>query len=120
MIAYKALLAGSMAIQVDANYTSKACPMCGHTCAANRPQKGLLFLCQNCHDTLHADLVGARTSTMRTLLIRQDWLSTGTLSECLDVSDKEAKAARLSRYAELRWSLDTSPCPSGMGYLTSC
>jgi len=120
MIAYKALLAGSMAIQVDANYTSKACPMCGHTCAANRPQKGLLFLCQNCHDTLHADLVGARNITMRTLLIRQDWLSTGTLSECPDVSDKEAKAAHLSRYAELRWSRDTSPCPSGMGYLTSC
>src|SRR5262249_8065095 len=32
MIAYKALRAGSMAIKVDANYTSKACPMCGHTC----------------------------------------------------------------------------------------
>ncbi len=110
MIAYKAQLAGSMAIKVDANYTSKACPMCGHTCDANRPHKGLLFICQNCHYTLHADLVGARNVTMRTLLIRQDWVSTGTLSECPDVSDSDAKAARLSRYAELRWSLDTSPC----------
>jgi putative transposase len=109
MIAYKALLHGSMAIKVDAHYTSKACPMCGHTCDENRPNKGLLFICQNCHSTLHSDLVGARNITMRTLLIRQDWMSTGCLSVSPDVSSDEAKAARLSRYAELRWSLDTSP-----------
>ncbi len=109
MIAYKAGLSGSMAIKVDANYTSKACPMCGHTCDTNRPDHGLLFICRNCHYTLHADLVGARNVTMRTLLIRQDWLSTGTLSECPNVSDSDAKAARLFRFAELRWSLDTSP-----------
>jgi len=109
MIAYKALLVGSMAIKVDANYTSKACPMCGHTCDANRPKKGLLFICQNCHYTLHADLIGARNITMRTLLVRQDWVSTGTLSECPDVSCVETKAERLRRYSELRWSIDTSP-----------
>jgi putative transposase len=109
MIAYKALLHSSMAIKVDAHYTSKACPVCGHTCDANRPNKGLLFVCQNCHYTLHADLVGARNITMRTLLARQDWVRTGTLSECPDVSDAKTKAARLRRYAELRWSLDTSP-----------
>jgi putative transposase len=109
MIAYKALLHGSMAVQVDAHYTSLACPMCGHTSAANRPNKGLLFVCQHCHYTLHADLVGARNITMRTLLIRQDWVSTGVLSVRPDVSSNETKAARLSRYAELRWSLDTSP-----------
>jgi len=57
-IAYKALLHGSMAVKVDAHYTSQACPMCGHTCKQNRPHKGLLFVCQNCHYTLHADLVG--------------------------------------------------------------
>ena len=108
-IAYKALLQGSMAIKVDANFTSKACPMCGHTCEANRPNKGLLFVCQNCHYSLHADLVGARNVTMRTLLARQDWARTGHLSLAPDVSDAEAKAARLARYAELRWSLDTSP-----------
>jgi putative transposase len=69
----------------------------------------LLFLCQNCHYTLHADLVGARNITMRTLLVRQDWARTGVLSVRPDVSDAEAKAERLSRYSELRWSLDTSP-----------
>src|SRR5712692_9853753 len=53
MIAYKALLHSSMAIKVDAHYTSKACPMCGHTSDANRPNKGLLFVCQHCHYTLH-------------------------------------------------------------------
>ena len=35
---------------------------------------------------------------MRTLLIRQDWIGTGTLSVCPDVSSDEAKAARLTRY----------------------
>jgi putative transposase len=109
MIAYKALLRGSMAIKVDAHYTSKACPMCGHTCDGNRLNKGLLFVCQNCHYTLHADLVGARNVTMRTLLARQDWVRTGHLSIAPDVSDDEAKAAQRQRYAELRWSLDASP-----------
>ncbi len=112
MLAYKALLHGSMAIKVDAHYTSKACPICGHTCDANRPHKGLLFVCQYCHYVLHADLVGARNIAMRTLLIRQDWASTGLLSVAPDVSCDEIKAARLSRYAELRWSTDTSLSPS--------
>ncbi len=116
MIAYKALQQESMAINVDADYTSQACPLCGHTCHENRPGKGLLFVCQNCHYTLHADLVGARNITMRTLLIRQDWVSTGGLSVSPDGSDREAKAARLRRYAELRWSPDPSSVPSGRGY----
>jgi len=38
---------------------------------------------------------------------QQDWIGTGTLSEYPDMSSTEAKAARLKRYAELRWSLDT-------------
>ncbi len=112
LIAYKAALSGSMAIKVDANYTSKACPKCGCTSEKNRPNQGLLFHCQNCHYELHADLVGARNITMRTLLLRQDWGKTGYLSVSPDASDKEAKAARLARYAELRWSPDASPSPS--------
>jgi IS605 OrfB family transposase len=110
MIAYKALMHGSMAIRVDAHYTSKACPRCGHTSSANRPRHGLLFVCQSCRSTLHADLVGARNIAMRTLLIQQDWVSTGILSACPDGSDYEAKAKRLARYSELRWSPDPSPC----------
>ncbi len=112
MIAYKALLHSSMAVKVDAHYSSQSCPMCGHTAKANRPKNGLLFVCQNCHYTLHADLVGARNVTLRTLLVRQDWASTGVLSVRPDVSSDEIKAARLARYAELRWSLDTSPSRS--------
>jgi len=114
MLAYKALVHGSMTIKVDANFTSQACPMCGHTSKDNRPKKGLLFVCQNCHYMLHADLIGARNVTLRTLLIRQDWMSTGVLSVRPDVSDKEAKALRLQRYSELRWSPETSPSPLGM------
>jgi putative transposase len=108
-IAYKALLTGSMAVKVDAHCTSQACPRCGHTSPTNRPHKGLLFVCQACHYTLHADLVGARNITLRTLVIRQDWMTTGVLSVRPDVSSDEAKALRRQRYSELRWSLDTSP-----------
>src|SRR5438552_4062568 len=110
-IASKAMRAGSMAVEVDANYTSQACPMCGYTYEDNRPKKGLLFVCQSCHYTLHADLIGARNVALRTLLTRQDWMSTGVLSVRPDVSSEEAKAAQRQRYAELRWSPDTSPRP---------
>jgi hypothetical protein len=42
---------------------------------------------------------------------------TGILSVRPDASDAEAKAARLQRYAELRWSPDASPSPSiGRGH----
>ncbi len=109
LLAYKATLAGSQVVWVDANYTSQMCPRCGHTSRANRPHKGLLFVCAMCGYTLHADLIGARNVALRTLLIRQDWVSTGALSVRPDVSDGEAKATRLSRFAELRWSLETSP-----------
>jgi putative transposase len=34
MISYKAARAGSKAIKIDAHYTSKACPICGHTAEA--------------------------------------------------------------------------------------
>jgi putative transposase len=114
-IAYKAQLADSMAIKVDANYSSLACPMCGYTHDGNRPKKGLLFMCRNCHYTLHADLIAARNIALRTLLIRQDWMSTGCLSVTPDGSSDEAKAARLLRYAELRWSPDTSPVALALG-----
>ncbi len=110
-LAYKAFLHESMAVKVDAHYSSQACPMCGYTAKANRPERGLLFVCQNCHYTLHADLVGARNVTLRTLLVRQDWMSTGVLSVRPDVSSEKAKAARRQRYAELRWSSDTSRAP---------
>jgi putative transposase len=108
-LAYKAMLAGSLAVKVDAHFSSQACPRCGYTDEDNRPNKGLLFVCQRCHYRLHADLVGARHVALRTLLVRQDWMSTGVLSVRPDVSSEEAKAARRQRYAELRWSSDTSP-----------
>ncbi|MGH2496113.1 MAG: RNA-guided endonuclease InsQ/TnpB family protein [Ktedonobacteraceae bacterium] len=110
LISYKAALSGSLAIKVDAYKTSQACPMCGYTAKENRPDKGLLFVCQNpdCRYTLHADLIGARNVVMRTLLLRQDWSKTGHLSIVPDASDEEAKAARRKRYAELRWSPDVS------------
>jgi putative transposase len=110
LISYKAALSGSLTIKVDAYKTSQACPMCRYTAKENRLDKGLLFVCQNeeCHYMLHADLIGARNVTMRTLLARQDWTRTGLLSMAPDASDDEAKAARRVRYAGLRWSSDVS------------
>jgi predicted RNA-binding Zn-ribbon protein involved in translation (DUF1610 family) len=70
-IDYKAVLKGSLAVKVDAHYTSQACPCCGHTSKENRPNKGLTFVCQPCGYTLHADLVGARNVALRVLLSRQ-------------------------------------------------
>jgi len=108
-VAYKTRLSGGVAIWVDADYTSQTCSICGHVGRENRPHHGLLFACAHCGHTLHADLVAARNISMRTLLVRQDWARTGRLSAAPEASGDEAKAARLSRYAELRWSLDASP-----------
>jgi IS605 OrfB family transposase len=105
LLTYKANLTGSVCIRVDADYTSQCCPRCGHTSRQNRPQHGLRFVCQQCQFTLHADLVGARNVCLRTLVVRQDWRTTGQLSGAPDGTDREAKAARLQKYAELRWSL---------------
>jgi putative transposase len=112
LLTYKATLADSVCVKIDADYTSQICPQCGFTSKRNRPGRGLLFVCQQCQYTLHADLVGARNICLRALVIRQDWMVTGQLSDAPDVTDNEAKAARLARYAELRWSLVTSSSPS--------
>ena len=57
-----------------------------------------------------------------TLLIRQDWISTGTLSwrpgsSDSDVSVDETKAIPF-QVIELRWRLDTSPSALAMGFMT--
>ncbi|HEY9707310.1 MAG TPA: transposase, partial [Oculatellaceae cyanobacterium] len=108
-IDYKAVLSGSLAVKVDAHYTSQACPCCGHTSKENRLNKGLTFVCQSCGYTLHADLIGARNIALRVLLSRQEWESTGRFSAVLDASSVEAKAERLQRYPELRWTIDAIP-----------
>lgn len=106
-IDYKAVLSGSLAVKVDAHYTSVACPCCGHTSKENRPNKGLTFVCKQCGYTLHADLVGARNVALRVLLSRQDWESTGRFSAVPDVSGDEIKTDYRLRYSGLRWSQDT-------------
>ncbi|MEH2026942.1 RNA-guided endonuclease InsQ/TnpB family protein [Nostoc sp.] len=108
-IDYKSNLIGSLATIVPAHYTSQSCPKCGHTSKANRPNKGLMFRCECCGNELHADLVGARNIAMRTLLVRQDWTGTGSLSVSPDVSRDETKADIMLMFSGLRWSVDTSP-----------
>ena len=106
---YKAILSGSLAVKVPAQLTSQCCPKCGYVSKENRPNKGLIFRCVACSHTLHSDLVGARNVALRTLLLRQDFESTGRISAVPDVSHEETKAKYLPRYLELRWSADTIP-----------
>ena len=114
-LSYKAQLVGGLTMNVDADYTSKGCPNCGHVSDKNRSGKGLTFRCENCGFTLHADLGGTRNVTLRTLLTRQDWMGTGLLSAAPDGSDAEAKAKRLERFLELRWSFRSKLRPLGRG-----
>jgi putative transposase len=121
-ISYKAAIAESLAIKVDADHTSQTCPICGNKGKQNRPRNGLLFICQNNQCpyridtgnayTLHADLIAARNIAMRTLCVWHDWTQTGQLSvapgselgpDASDVELKAAKLSRLERFAELRW-----------------
>ncbi len=111
-IDYKSVLVGSLATKIDAYKTSQQCTRCGHACEENRPNKGLLFRCINCSYECHADLLGARNVCMRTLLVRQDWTSTGCLSASPNASSDEAKALNRQRFSELRWTIDASPTPS--------
>ena len=105
-IDYKAVLSGSLAVKVDAHYTSQACPCCGYTSKENRPNKGLTFVRQQCGYTLHANLAGARNVALRVLLSRQDWESTGRFSVVPNVSGDEVETDYLKRYSGLRWSQD--------------
>jgi IS605 OrfB family transposase len=82
-IDYKAHLNGSLATKVPARYTSQTCVKCGDTSKAKRPNQGLLFSCECCGYELDSDLLGSRDIALRTLLVRQYWMSTGTLSMCL-------------------------------------
>ena len=106
---YKAILSNSLAVKVPAQLTSQCCPKCGYASKESRPNKGLTFRCVACKHELHSDLVGARNIALRTLLLRQDFESTGRISAVPDVSHEEAKAGDLPRYLELRWSADTIP-----------
>ncbi|MDJ0534514.1 MAG: transposase [Xenococcaceae cyanobacterium MO_207.B15] len=108
-IDYKSILSGSLAVKVPAQLTSQCSPKCGHVSKGNRPNKGLTFRCTACNHELHSDLVGARNVALRTLLLRQDFESTGRISAVPDVSHEEAKANYLPRFLELRWSVDTIP-----------
>jgi IS605 OrfB family transposase len=107
-IAYKTRLAGGVPVWVDADYTSQMCSVCGHIGRENRPNHGLSFVCTHCGHSIHADLVAARNISMRTLFVRQVWAETGRLSAVPEASNEEAKAERLKRYSELRWSSDAS------------
>lgn len=108
-IDYKSVLFGSLAVKVPAFLTSQCCPLCGHVSKKNRPNKGLTFRCIACNHELHSDLVGARNIALRTLLLRQDFESTGRISAVPSVSRDDTEASNLSRLLELRWSVEAIP-----------
>lgn len=107
-IDYKANMIGSLAIMVDADYTSQMCIKCGHTSRDNRKNGSVIFKCVCCGYEVHSDLLGSRNVLIRTILVRQDLIGKGALVNKPNVSNVESKAERLKRFSELRWSSDTS------------
>jgi IS605 OrfB family transposase len=107
---YKAHRYGSVTIKVIPDYTSQDCPECAHRSKDNRPNKGLLFKCQNneCDRELHSDLSASRNITMRGLFTRQAWVDMGHLSTVPNIADAEAKVELLNQYSKLRWSQATN------------
>ena len=65
IIAYKALLAGSMAVKVDAYYTSQACPRVGIHRAETALTRDCCLSVRAAIYVLHADLVGARNIALQ-------------------------------------------------------
>ncbi|QXD14577.1 transposase [Rhodocaloribacter litoris] len=57
-IEYKCALAGVPFEMVDPRYTSRRCPVCGHTEKANRKSQSE-FRCRSCGLEAHADMIGA-------------------------------------------------------------
>jgi predicted transposase len=79
-VSYKSFFYDSVVVQVDARNTSKGCSKCGNVDDGNRPGGALIFKCTSCGHTVHSDKNGSDNILVRTLLKRQDLLSTGRLS----------------------------------------
>jgi transposase len=110
LFAYKAVLAGSLGINVDADWRQQAYPRGEYTSRANRPKPSLLFICQQCHYRLHAGLVGAR-NIVALNAGHPARLDGAGKSRQRSPRDRTAKLKRHAsgRYAKERWSLATSP-----------
>ena len=80
------LVAGSVCVNVDADYTSQACPRCGCTSRQNRPDHALLFVCQAATTRCMPIWWGRATSRSgRGVSGRTGW-HTGQLSVAPDVT----------------------------------
>lgn len=77
---YKAKLNNSIVIKVDPRYSSQECSKCGYTSKDNRPNGSKLFCCKACDYTVHSDFNASCNLRNRTILKRQDLLSSGGLS----------------------------------------
>lgn len=58
-LSYKALRHHQLVEKVNPDYTSQACPKCGHTEKANRNKKIHFFCCKNCGYKSNDDRIGA-------------------------------------------------------------
>ena len=58
-LSYKALLHNSLVVEVNPQYTSQTCPICGHRDKKNRNKKLHTFKCRNCNYTSNDDRIGA-------------------------------------------------------------
>ena len=108
LLAYKAALAGSCCISVDADYTSQCCPCCGLHEQAESSQPRLALCVPAVPRQAPCRFDRVQEYVLANARHPAGLEATGQLSSAPDVTDREAKTARLSRYAGLRWSLATS------------
>jgi putative transposase len=107
-VEYKSFFFDSVVLKVDARNTSKGCSKCAFISDENRKNGSLLFECQCCSYKVHSDLNAAKNILSRTLVRRQDLLTTGHLSIAPEASnvDDQPEGGR---------SLDASPQPCAEG-----
>ncbi len=66
MLQYKSEERGIKVILVTEEYTSQTCSCCGHRSRSNRKHRGL-FVCQQCHVVLNADINAAKNIAKKAL-----------------------------------------------------
>jgi putative transposase len=86
-VEYKSFFFDSVVLKVDARNTSKGCSKCAFISDENRKNGSILFECQCCSYKVHSDLNAAKNILSRTLVRRQDLLTTGHLSIAPEASN---------------------------------
>ena len=113
-ICVKAESAGRRVWMVNPANTSRACPLCGHSSKANRPDQAT-FTCQGCGHVAHADTNAAVNIATRGRQCEQAWQAAGAPSLPHGASRRRGTHPRSQRERELHRGRvgSEATCPSG-------